>query len=110
MSNDHTVKFATFGPNRGLTLQIGNFHFVDGICEVAKNEAASAASILCRYHDVCEEHELEQKIAEYDTANQNRAAANGSFPPSAKPADAAKSEEQQEPEGKPQTDEPATRV
>lgn len=105
MSNETTVKFATFGPNRGLTLQIGNFQFVDGICEVPQKESASAASILCRYHDVCYEHELEQKIAEYDTARENRAAASGDFPQPSKPADAPKSEEQPEPEGKPQSDE-----
>ena len=105
MTNETTVKFATFGPNRGLTLQIGNFQFVDGICEVPQKESASAASILCRYHDVCYEHELEQKIAEYDTARENRAAASGDFPQPSKPADAPKSEEQPEPEGKPQSDE-----
>lgn len=105
MSNETTVKFATFGPNRGLTLQIGNFQFVDGICEVPQKESASAASILCRYHDVCYEHELEQKIAEYDTARENRAAASGDFPQPSKPADAPKSDEKPEAESKPQTDE-----
>jgi hypothetical protein len=95
MSNDTLVKFATFGPNRGLTLQIGNFQFVDGICEVPSNEASAAASILCRYHDVCHAHDLEQKIAEYDTAHQNRAAA-ASFPQKHKKADAPKSEQQPE--------------
>jgi len=52
MSNESNVKFTTFGPNRGLSLKIGNFQFVDGACEVAANEATAAASILCRYHDV----------------------------------------------------------
>ena len=62
----NTVKFATFGPNRGLSFSIGNHKFVDGICEVPEQAASSASSILTRYYDVCYEHELEQKIAEYD--------------------------------------------
>ncbi|MBX9725629.1 MAG: hypothetical protein K2X09_00045 [Rickettsiales bacterium] len=62
----NTVKFATFGPNRGLSFFIGNHQFVDGICEVPEQAASSASSILTRYYDVCYEHELEQKIAEYD--------------------------------------------
>jgi|GEM_PF-3975154 len=81
MHQDTIVNFTTYGPNRGLTLHIGNFQFVEGSCEVPANEASAAASILCRYHDVCPAHELEQKIAEYDTANQNRIAATGDFPP-----------------------------
>ena len=62
----NTVKFATFGPNRGLSFFIGNHQFVEGICEVPEQAASSASSILTRYYDVCYEHELEQKIAEYD--------------------------------------------
>ena len=98
MSNEIT-KFTTYGPNRGLTLQIGNFQFVDGVCEVAANEANAAASILTRYHDVCYGHELEQKTAEYDTAQANRAAASGTFPEPKKPANSPKAESKQvEPE------------
>lgn len=92
MSNE-SVKFTTYGPNRGLTLQIGNFQFVDGICEVAANEANAAASILTRYHDVCYGHELEQKAAEYDTAQANRAAADTTFPEPAKPKATAKTKQ-----------------
>ncbi|NBX02621.1 MAG: hypothetical protein EBR02_00870 [Alphaproteobacteria bacterium] len=92
MSNESNVKFTTFGPNRGLSLKIGNFQFVDGACEVAANEATAAASILCRYHDVCYAHELEQKVAEYDTAQENRLAATGEFPPATKLDESAKPE------------------
>ncbi len=95
MSNE-TVKFTTYGPNRGLTLQIGNFTFANGVCEVPANEANAAASILTRYHDVCYEHELEQKTAEYDTAQANRAAASGTFPEPGKPAKSAKAEHKQD--------------
>ena len=103
MSNESNVKFTTFGPNRGLSLKIGNFQFVDGACEVAANEATAAASILCRYHDVCYAHELEQKVAEYDSARENRLAATGEFPPatkldeSAKPEPAAETPDETEP-------------
>ena len=93
MSNESNVKFTTFGPNRGLSLTIGNFQFVDGVCEVAANQATGAASILCRYHDVCYAHELEQKVAEYDTARENRLAATGEFPPATKLDEFAKSEQ-----------------
>ena len=107
MSQNTTVKFATFGPNRGLTLQIGNFQFVDGLCEVPANEAASAASILCRYHDVCYDHELEQKIAEYDTARENRAAASGTFPQKSGSEKAPKSESDPDPQAKPDEQQPS---
>ena len=95
MTNE-TTKFTAYGPNRGLTLQIGSFQFVDGVCEVPTNEANAAASILTRYHDVCYEHELEQKTAEYDTAQANRAAASGTFPEPSKPAKSAKAESKQD--------------
>lgn len=80
MSQQNTVKFATFGPNRGLSLFIGAYEFIDGICEVPEKDASSASSILTRYHDVCHAHELEQKIAEYDAAQQNREAAKSANP------------------------------
>jgi len=104
MSNESNVKFTTFGPNRGLSLKIGNFQFADGACEVAANEATAAASILCRYHDVCYAHELEQKVAEYDTARENRLAATGEFPPATKLDESAKSvpEPEKHPEKQPE--------
>lgn len=73
MTKEKTVKFTTFGPNRGLTLQIGNYQFVDGACEVTEADSSSATRILCRYHDVCFEHELAEQIKEYDSkyANSN---------------------------------------
>lgn len=101
MSN--TVKFATFGPNRGLSLNIGAYEFTDGICEVQEKDAAAAASILTRYHDVCHAHELEQKIAEYDTAQQNKEAATSNPPQPETPAPPANPE----PEPKPETPTPA---
>lgn len=103
MSNESNVKFTTFGPNRGLSLKIGNFQFVDGACEVAANEATAAASILCRYHDVCYAHELEQKVAEYDTARENRLAATGEFPPATKLDESTKPEPEQAKQPEPQT-------
>lgn len=104
MSNESNVKFTTFGPNRGLSLKIGNFQFVDGACEVAANEATAAASILCRYHDVCYAHELEQKVAEYDTARENRLAATGEFPPATKLDESAKPEPEQAKQPEPQAE------
>lgn len=66
MTKEKIVKFATFGPNRGLTLKIGNYQFVDGECSMPEQDASGAARILCRYHDVCYEHELKDKVKEYD--------------------------------------------
>ncbi len=111
MSQQNTVKFATFGPNRGLSLFIGAYEFIDGICEVPEKDASSASSILTRYHDVCHAHELDQKIAEYDTGQQNHAAAASSNPqpetPPAKPAQpekpAAQKPSDNPPEPKPET-------
>ena len=80
MSQQNIVKFATFGPNRGLSLYIGTYQFVDGICEVLEQDVSSASRILTRYHDVCYEHELPQKIAEYDAAYQNQEAAKSTLP------------------------------
>lgn len=80
MSNQNIVKFTTFGPNRGLSLIIGAYEFVNGVCEVPEKDAPAASSILTRYHDVCYSHELDQKIAEYDTKYQNREAAKSSNP------------------------------
>ena len=73
MTKEKTVKFTTFGPNRGLTLQIGNYQFVDGACEVAEADSSAATRVLCRYYDVCPEHELEEQVKEYDSkyANSN---------------------------------------
>lgn len=68
MSNDNLTRFTTYGPNRGLTLAIGAYQFIDGICALPAQDAHAASSILCRYHDVCYAHELEEKIAEYDAA------------------------------------------
>ena len=96
MSNESNVKFTTFGPHRGLSLKIGNFQFVDGACEVA--------SILCRYHDVCYAHELEQKVAEYDTARENGLAATGEFPPATKLDEPAKPEPEPEKQPEPQAE------
>lgn len=80
MSQQNTVKFSTFGPNRGLSLFIGAYEFIDGICEVPERDVSSATSILTRYHDVCHISELEQKIAEYDATQQNREAAKSANP------------------------------
>jgi len=66
MSKDRTVKFATFGPNRGLSLTIGSYDFTNGICEVPESHVASATSVLFRYHDVCYERDLEEKAKAYD--------------------------------------------
>ncbi len=71
MPQDNTAKFTTYGPNRGLTLAIGAYQFVNGSCVVPAQDANAAASILCRYYDVCYAHELEQEIAEYDAAFPN---------------------------------------
>ena len=95
MSND-LIKFTTYGPNRGLTLHIGNFDFVDGTCEVPANEANNAATILTRYYDVCFAHELEEKAAEYDAAQENRTAAHSTFPQPETPAEPAKPEPKQD--------------
>lgn len=100
MTQQNTVKFATFGPNRGLSLFIGAYQFIEGICEVPEKDASSASSILTRYHDVCHAHELEQKIAEYDAAQQNRTAVSGNLQPENPPANPAQSE-------KPATPQPA---
>ena len=73
---ERTVKLTTYGPNHGLTLDIGTYHFVNGVCEIPEKDASAAASILCRYHDVCFEHELEGKLVEYKAiADQNAQAA-----------------------------------
>lgn len=80
MSQSTSIKFATFGPNRGLSFYIGSYEFIDGICEVAERDVSAAASILCRYHDVCLAAELEQKIAEYDAMHQNREAKKSANP------------------------------
>lgn len=73
---ERTVKLTTYGPNHGLTLDIGTYHFDNGVCEIPEKDASAAASILCRYHDVCFEHELEGKLAEYKAiADQNAQAA-----------------------------------
>jgi hypothetical protein len=73
---ERTVKLTTYGPNHGLTLDIGTYHFENGVCEIPEKDASAAASILCRYHDVCFEHELEGKLSEYKAiADQNDQAA-----------------------------------
>lgn len=85
---ERTVKLTTYGPNHGLTLDIGTYHFNNGVCEIPEKDASAAASILCRYHDVCFEHELEGKLAEYKAiADQNAQAATSTpIPEPAKPA------------------------
>ena len=99
MTQEKMMKFATYGPNRGLTLDIGNYSFKDGFCEVPEKEASAAASVLCRYHDVCYAHELEQKAAEYDAAHKAPGAATASQSLSAASASkAAKPEGEGEPE------------
>ncbi len=80
MTKEKIVKLTTFGPNRNLSLQIGNYNFVDGICEVPEADSASATSVLCRYYDVCFEHELADKIKEYDAIYSNGAANVGDDP------------------------------
>lgn len=64
--NEKTISFTTYGPNRGKTITLGNYHFEDGVCHIQESDAAKAASILHNYHDVCYEHELEAKAATYD--------------------------------------------
>lgn len=79
---ERTVKLTTYGPNHGLTLDIGTYHFENGVCEIPEKDASAAASILCRYHDVCFEHELEGKLAEYKAiADQNAQAATSTTIP-----------------------------
>lgn len=80
MSQDNLARFTTYGPNRGLTLAIGTYQFIDGVCTLPAQDAHAAASILCRYHDVCPAHELEQKSAEYDAA-YSKQPANPPAPP-----------------------------
>ena len=90
---ERTVKLTTYGPNHGLTLDIGTYHFENGVCEIPEKDASAAASILCRYHDVCFEHELEGKLAEYKAiADQNAQAATSTpFPEPVTPAPAIES-------------------
>lgn len=90
---ERTVKLTTYGPNHGLTLDIGTYHFNNGVCEIPEKDASAAASILCRYHDVCFEHELEGKLAEYKAiADQNAQAATSTpIPEPATPAPAIES-------------------
>ena len=90
---ERTVKLTTYGPNHGLTLDIGTYHFDNGVCEIPEKDASAAASILCRYHDVCFEHELEGKLAEYKAiADQNAQAATSTpIPEPATPAPAIES-------------------
>ncbi len=90
---ERTVKLTTYGPNHGLTLDIGTYHFENGVCEIPEKDASAAASILCRYHDVCFEHELEGKLAEYKAiADQNAQAATSTpIPEPATPAPAIES-------------------
>lgn len=90
---ERTVKLTTYGPNHGLTLDIGTYHFVNGVCEIPEKDASAAASILCRYHDVCFEHELEGKLAEYKAiADQNAQAATSTpIPEPATPVPAIES-------------------
>lgn len=85
--NQGTAKFATYGPNRGQSLHIGRYEFVDGICEVPQKEAHTASRILCRYHDVCPASELKERIAEYDAkyAAPEPAKTEPASPPDAKP-------------------------
>jgi hypothetical protein len=85
---ERTVKLTTYGPNHGLTLDIGTYHFDNGVCEISEKDAGSAASVLCRYHDVCFEHELEAKLAEYQAiAEQNaQAAVSTPIPENPQPA------------------------
>lgn len=93
-----TVKLTTYGPNHGLTLDIGTYHFDNGVCEIPEKDASAAASILCRYHDVCFEHELEGKLAEYKAiADQNAQAATSTpIPEPATPVPAIESTVAQE--------------
>ena len=77
---ERTVKLTTYGPNHGLTLDIGTYHFDNGVCEIPEKDASAAASILCRYHDVCFEHELEGKLAEYKAIADQNAQAETSTP------------------------------
>ncbi len=97
---ERTVKLTTYGPNYGLTLDIGTYHFDNGVCEIPEKDASAAASILCRYHDVCFEHELEGKLAEYKAiADQNAQAATSTpIPEPATPVPAIESTNQDEPE------------
>ena len=90
---ERTVKLTTYGPNHGLTLDIGTYHFENGVCEIPEKDASAAASILCRYHDVCFEHELEGKLAEYKAiADQNAQAATSTpIPEPATPVPAIES-------------------
>lgn len=90
---ERTVKLTTYGPNHGLTLDIGTYHFENGVCEIPEKDASAAASILCRYHDVCFEHELEGKLAKYKAiADQNAQAATSTLiPEPATPAPAIES-------------------
>lgn len=90
---ERIVKLTTYGPNHGLTLDIGTYHFENGVCEIPEKDASAAASILCRYHDVCFEHELEGKLAEYKAiADQNAQAATSTpIPEPATPAPAIES-------------------
>ena len=95
---ERTVKLTTYGPNHGLTLDIGTYHFDNGVCEIPEKDASAAASILCRYHDVCFEHELEGKLAEYKAiADQNAQAATSTpIPEPATPVPAIESTAAQE--------------
>ena len=97
---ERTVKLTTYGPNHGLTLDIGTYHFENGVCEIPEKDASAAASILCRYHDVCFEHELEGKLAEYKAiADQNAQAATSTpIPEPATPAPTPIAANQDEPE------------
>ena len=107
MSNETIIKFATFGPNRGLNFFIGIYEFIEGICSVLEKDAASAASILCRYHDVCYAHELEQKIAEYDASFQNTQAAASTLTPQDNPPAAPAAPEPPQPNPEPENLAPA---
>ena len=99
--NQGTVKFATYGPNRGQTLNIGSYQFVDGFCEVPQKDVSAATRILCRYHDVCLSGELDEKIVEYNA--QHGEVKTASTPP---PAPETKTEPPAEPPAEPKPAEP----
>lgn len=117
--NQGTVKFATYGPNRGQTLNIGSYQFVDGFCEIAQKDVSAATRILCRYHDVCLSGELDEKIAEYNAQHGEVKTAptppvapeTKTEPPAAPPAEPKTEPKAETPaesgEGEAKTEEPA---
>nr|BDD45294.1 hypothetical protein 16 [bacterium] len=62
--NEQTLTLVTYGKNKGQDVVINGHRFIKGRLELSAGDAEKASKILCRYHDVCFEHELKDKVKE----------------------------------------------